>query len=443
MIFKFKDNSISLFDTQLRSVSDVAVAFGTLKNVKREFQVQEVGCALATQNLTKEQYAQITASLGLSGETAKLSATKIQEAAVTAGVSDAQAAGIVTTLGLDAATKSYAASAIVAKAAALGLNMAVGLFAGMLITGAFMAISKIVEKVKEWNNQDEKLASSIKDLKQETSDIESELSKLNSELELTKENIDNINLTEGITVTNSDDLSTLQEQNELLEAQIALKQRELELKNQETNGTIEKWYKEKWQKNTRNVLILDDSEDIATSTYKERTEEQYFQEQIALADELYAKQRRLDEYKKSLTPKQISSMTEEQILALDLSEQEKQKRLLEKRIADLEAREKQIAKKELENEASKQLRELGISIDATRFVMGKDAETTHDNIKDFALLVESLKEEVKKDLLRGKTPKVPTQTSKGITKEEWNKMNLVQRQQIFNSNRELYNELNK
>lgn len=324
MIFKFKDNSISLFDTQLRSISDVAVAFGTLKSVKREFQVQEVGCALATQNLTKEQYAQMTASLGLSGETAKLSATKIQEAAVTAGVSDAQAAGIVTTLGLDAATKSYAASAIVAKAAALGLNMAVGLFAGMLITGAFMAISKIVEKVKEWNNQDEKLASSIKDLKQETSDIESELSKLNSELELTKEKIDDINLTEGITVTNSDDLSTLQEQNELLEAQIALKQRELELKNQETNDTVEKWYKEKWQKNTRNVLILDDSEGIATSTYKERTEEQYFQEQIALADELYAKQRRLDEYKKSLTPKQISSMTEKQILALDLSEQEKQ-----------------------------------------------------------------------------------------------------------------------
>ena len=77
MIFKFKDNSISLFDTQLRSISDVAIAFGTLKNVKREFQVQEVGCALATQNLTKEQYAQMTASLGLSGETAKLSATKI------------------------------------------------------------------------------------------------------------------------------------------------------------------------------------------------------------------------------------------------------------------------------------------------------------------------------------------------------------------------------
>ena len=195
--------------------------------------------------------------------------------------------------------------------------------------------------------------------------------------------------------------------------------------------------------NTNNVVNKENQEkDVEVKTFTQEEVNELLkgyktQEEV---DRIVAK--RLQRATKDIEARVEAERKEAEELA-KLSEQEKSKRILEKRIADLEAREKQIAKKELENEASKQLRELGISIDATRFVMGKDAETTHDNIKDFALLVESLKEDVKKDLLRGKTPKVPTQASKGITKEEWNKMNLVQRQQIFNSNRELYNELNK
>ena len=126
-----------------------------------------------------------------------------------------------------------------------------------------------------------------------------------------------------------------------------------------------------------------------------------------------------------------------------MSAEEKAKHEFDKRVAELEAREREIARKELENEATSQLRELGISANAVKFILGNDAETTHSNIKAFASLVSEIKESTKKDLLRGTTPKVSTKTSKTITKEEWNKMNLVQRQQIYNSNRELYNELNK
>ena len=126
-----------------------------------------------------------------------------------------------------------------------------------------------------------------------------------------------------------------------------------------------------------------------------------------------------------------------------MSAEEKAQYEFNKRVEELEAREREIARKELENEASSQLKDLGINVNAVKFVMGNDAETTHSNIKAFASLVSEIKESTKKDLLRGTTPKVSTKTSKTITKEEWNKMNLVQRQKIYNSNRNLYNELNK
>ena len=152
--------------------------------------------------------------------------------------------------------------------------------------------------------------------------------------------------------------------------------------------------------------------------------------------------KRLAREKKDIEARIEAEKREAERLAT-MSAEEKAKHELEKRIAELEAREREIARKELENEASSQLKDLGININAVKFVMGNDAETTHSNIKAFAGLVSEIKESTKKDLLRGTTPKVSTKTSKTITKEEWNKMNLVQRQQIYNSNRELYNELNK
>ena len=312
-----------LFDTQIKSISDVATAFKSLGYVTTQFKTQQVGAALATQNLTKEQYAQMTASLGLSGETTKLTVAKVQESAATAGLSQTQTSALLTTLGLDAATKKYTASAIMAKVAVVGLNMTAGMFAGLLITGLFMGITKVVEKVKEWNNQDKVLAESIKALQQETTDITAELNKLNTELETTKTQIDEINASDNIEITSESDLAHLETQNELLEAQIALKERELELKNQETNEKIEDWYGEKWQKDTRGELQPEVHNGVTYDYYQEKTEEQYFQEQLARADELYKRQQELNEYKMSLSPEEIASMSKEQVAALDLTEQEK------------------------------------------------------------------------------------------------------------------------
>ena len=127
-----------------------------------------------------------------------------------------------------------------------------------------------------------------------------------------------------------------------------------------------------------------------------------------------------------------------------MSAEEKAKHELEKKIAELEAREREIARKELENETSRQLKDLGISINATKFVLGESAETTHSNIKDFANFIEELKEDLKRELLKGKTPRSSSSvTSNVITKEQFKRMSYMEKMDLYNKDIELFNKLNQ
>ena len=153
--------------------------------------------------------------------------------------------------------------------------------------------------------------------------------------------------------------------------------------------------------------------------------------------------KRLAREKKDIEARIEAEKREAERLAT-MSAEEKAKHELEKKIAELEAREREIAKKELENETSRQLKDLGISINATKFVLGKDAETTHSNIKDFANFIDELKEELKRDLLKGKTPKTSTSVAGNvITKEQFKRMSYIEKMDLYNKDIELFNKLNQ
>ena len=153
--------------------------------------------------------------------------------------------------------------------------------------------------------------------------------------------------------------------------------------------------------------------------------------------------KRLAREKKDIEARIEAEKREAERLAT-MSAEEKAKHELEKRIAELEAREREIAKKELENETSKQLKDLGISINATKFVLGKDAEATHSNIKDFANFIEELKEDLKRELLKGKTPRTSSSvTGNVITKEQFKRMSYMEKMDLYNKDIELFNKLNQ
>lgn len=110
-------------------------------------------------------------------------------------------------------------------------------------------------------------------------------------------------------------------------------------------------------------------------------------------------------------------------------------------IAELEAK---INRSGLEKEASKMLSESGIaaSDEILALVVKDDAERTQEAVNGFAELVNQLADNKVKEMLKGKTPrKVEQSTTGAITKEQFDRMGYKDRNELLQSNPELYAQL--
>ena len=127
-----------------------------------------------------------------------------------------------------------------------------------------------------------------------------------------------------------------------------------------------------------------------------------------------------------------------------LSEQEKASKLLELKEKELNDKMKAFENEKLLNETSKQLASKNLPIEFAEMLKGNDAEKTFENIQLFEAKFNEAVEKVVTERLRGNVPKTTTSSSlTSITKEQFKKMDLMQRQELFNNDRELYNELTK
>ena len=110
-------------------------------------------------------------------------------------------------------------------------------------------------------------------------------------------------------------------------------------------------------------------------------------------------------------------------------------------IAELEAK---INRSGLEKEASKMLSESGIaaSDEILALVVKDDAERTQEAVNGFAELVNQLADNKVKEMLKGKTPRKVEQSTAGtITKEQFDRMGYKDRNELLQSNPELYAQL--
>ena len=127
-----------------------------------------------------------------------------------------------------------------------------------------------------------------------------------------------------------------------------------------------------------------------------------------------------------------------------LSEQEKASKLLELKEKELNDKIRAFENERLLNETSKQLASKNLPIQFAEMLKGNDAEKTFENIQLFEAKFNEAVEKVVTERLRGNVPKTTTSSSvASITKEQFKKMDLMQRQELFNNDRELYNELTK
>ena len=127
-----------------------------------------------------------------------------------------------------------------------------------------------------------------------------------------------------------------------------------------------------------------------------------------------------------------------------LSEQEKASKLLEIKEKELEEKIKAFEHERLLNETSKQLASKNLPIEFAEMLKGNDAEKTFENIQLFEVKFNEALEKAVTERLKGNVPKTTTSSSNAsVTKEDFKKMNMMQRQKLYVENRELYNELTK
>ena len=189
--------------------------------------------------------------------------------------------------------------------------------------------------------------------------------------------------------------------------------------------------------NIENNVVNEETKDtdVKVDTVEVKT---FTQEEV---DKMISK--RLQRERKDIEAKIEAERREAEELA-KLSEQERQKKLFEKQVKEFEETKRAFENERLLNETSKQLASKNLPIEFAEMLKGNNAEKTFENIQLFEAKFNEAVEKVVTERLRGNVPKTTTSSSAtSITKEQFNKMDLAQRQKLFNDNRELYNELSK
>lgn len=124
-----------------------------------------------------------------------------------------------------------------------------------------------------------------------------------------------------------------------------------------------------------------------------------------------------------------------------LSEKERATKELEIKEQEFEDERKQFYKERLELQTSKELDKLGLPIAFTNYVMGENAEETNEKIKLFSELWDKELSSRRIESMKSGTPR--TGATSTVTKEQFEEMDYGDRNELFYSNKKLYDELTK
>ena len=196
--------------------------------------------------------------------------------------------------------------------------------------------------------------------------------------------------------------------------------------------------------------MAEEIKDEVVEATEEITDEASNQEQNEVAEKTFT-QAELDDIVKKEKAKAKRSAEKEYKAKMDEAEKLRKMNADEKAeyeakkqaeyIAELEAK---INRSGLEKEAGKMLSERGIAASdgILALVVKDDAERTQEAVNGFAELVNQLADNKVKEMLKGKTPrKVEQSTTGAITKEQFDRMGYKDRNELLQSNPELYAQL--
>lgn len=117
-------------------------------------------------------------------------------------------------------------------------------------------------------------------------------------------------------------------------------------------------------------------------------------------------------------------------------EKTEEEKAFEKRVKDLEIKEKEIAKKEMLTNAKEILTNKGLDTQLVDFIK-------FEGVEDLETYINNIAEVVGKQTKNSYVPKGHEKANGNITKEQFSKMTLMERQNLYNTNKQLYDILSK
>lgn len=126
-----------------------------------------------------------------------------------------------------------------------------------------------------------------------------------------------------------------------------------------------------------------------------------------------------------------------------LSDEDKAKKDVDEKDKEIAALKSQIARRQTLDDTDQVLRENGLVVPANvlNFLVSDDADNTYSNVKAFIDYTETVKDSVREEFKKGRTPRVSGATTKAVSQQDFDGMTQKERVALFHANPELFRKL--
>lgn len=126
-----------------------------------------------------------------------------------------------------------------------------------------------------------------------------------------------------------------------------------------------------------------------------------------------------------------------------LSDEDKAKKDVDEKDKEIAALKSQIARRQTLDDTDQVLRENGLVVpsDVLSFLVSDDADNTYSNVKAFIDYTETVKDSVREEFKKGRTPRVSGTTAKAVNQKDFDGMTQKERVALFHADPELFRKL--
>ena len=116
---------------------------------------------------------------------------------------------------------------------------------------------------------------------------------------------------------------------------------------------------------------------------------------------------------------------------------------IDKQTKRAEEAEQKLARYEMQGQARKMFEESGVNVNDgdLSLVVTSEAETTQNNVNKLIAFAKRIREDVKNEMLTGKTPKTNGNVAKNITQSQFDLMSSKQKAELYQENPDLFKKL--